>query len=243
MREHGIVGGASRRPGETGNAWFKATSLGFIRPTMSTTAPRATATERNSCSRDDCDERVIGTGYRDDYCSPNCWKLGTATELIHGVENDHRHCASCYRKLKGINPPPPDWYFTSETQIAKQCACGWQVYDGECPTGQADRGLFGEEIPRWAIEPPAWKPICQCGATHHQTVERTKYQSKRELFELAERLLAAIEDRGRRGTADHGVDAERFMALVRSWKRDPERQYPDAKLLRVAIAATLLELE
>lgn len=203
-----------------------------------------TATERpvsRQCDRDACDESYrAGTGHAG-YCSDRCWAWGRADQLLDTVRNDHRFCASCFRRLRTITPPPDEAFFGTN-QVTARAAIGWAMAEPE--TTRVDGEVLTLEQTPTGLEAVATDRLtrrqgCSCGTTHHTTTERSTL-TKRECIAHAKRLSTALTDLRNDGVHDDVHDRDLFLDAVRKHKSTDRGTYNDAYVFWRGLAIGLL---
>jgi len=109
------------------------------------------------------------------YCSNKCETRSDGREVLAKFKHDHCRCFSCFRELKTINPPKPDFEFTENghgwtidedgeptleyysQEVTRSAATGFQFQTEHATVGQKSRG-----------ERVITGTIClQCGNTDH----------------------------------------------------------------------------
>lgn len=107
------------------------------------------------------------------YCSNECETRSDGREVLAKFKHDHCRCFTCFRELKTINPPKPDFEFTENghgwtinedgeptleyysQEVTRTAATGFQFLTRHATKGEKQRG-----------EQVAWGTICGfCGNT------------------------------------------------------------------------------
>ena len=136
-------------------------------PTVECHGPACTATGRKWEFRDGR------------YCSTECDLRHQGQQTLAALKYDHARCFSCFRALKDINPPKPDFEFTEnghgwtrdadgeptleyfDQSVTCDAACGFQYLTGDAGKGEKQRG-----------DRVITGTICQrCGQTSHNDHE------------------------------------------------------------------------
>jgi len=109
------------------------------------------------------------------YCSTECRVRHEGRQKLAGLKYDHQRCFTCFRFLKDINPPKPDFEFTERghgwafdedgeptlefysQEVTRSAAMGFQFLTGNAIKGEKQRG-----------DRVITGTICErCGATDH----------------------------------------------------------------------------
>jgi len=102
---------------------------------MSTTKSQPTV----ECNGPDCHELGRKWEFRHGkFCSTLCELKQRGRDALARVVYDHTRCCSCFRELKTINPPKPDFEFTERGH-------GWTI-DEE--TGEPTLQFYSQEVTR-----------------------------------------------------------------------------------------------
>lgn len=148
------------------------------------------------CQHPDCD--AVGRAWQfDEYCTSECEVRHKGREVLEQFLYDHTRCFTCFRQLKTINPPKPDFEFTAKghgwtmdedgeptlefysQETTRQAATGFQFLTEHSAKGEkqrSDRVITGT--------------ICDaCGNTDH-THHDTALASRRAIC----RLVALLND-------------------------------------------------
>jgi hypothetical protein len=123
---------------------------------MSTQLARSTIIE---CRHPDCTEHGHKWEFHHGkYCSNACEVRHEGREHLEGILYDHRRCFSCFRRLKTVNPPKPDFEFTKDghawtkdedgeltlkyysQEITRQAATGFQFLTQAATKGEKQHG-------------------------------------------------------------------------------------------------------
>lgn len=140
---------------------------------MSTTKSTTTTVE---CQSPDCEELGRHWEFRDGrYCSTDCEHRHDGRDVLRKLMYDHCRCFTCFRELKTINPPKPDFEFTENghgwtldddgnprlqyysQEVTRSAATGFQFSTEHSTKGEKQRG-----------ETVVTGTICnQCGNTDH----------------------------------------------------------------------------
>lgn len=222
---------------------------------MSTRAT-ATVSATAECSFDDCDDTVPEHGgVRGQYCSRDCRYRDVAAGLLETIRYDHRFCASCYRQIREVYPPgrrlnsrhvyadgPDDP--AAEMNEIPEWAVGYAV-----PLPGTEPGLSESLRPRnptegdWETVPDDsehLRMVCQCGATHHQTVDRPLPLD--ELMDTAKRLSGTLDALLSEEKHDWHHNRDTLLNEVREIKSDPETngELSDQRILIDALAEAIM---
>lgn len=208
---------------------------------MSTTTAQSPGHSQRQCDRSSCDATYPAGGGNRGYCSPRCWSIATAADLIRGIRFDHTFCASCFRRLRTVIPPGRAATSTDRYKDVPECAIGWAIPENHTITGdgeilQSTRTLFGMEMV--PSDQTTRRRVCSCGVTHHATVERATL-SKAECHHHVTRLHDALEDRRDRGAHEYDVDLDALRAAVLTLKSRRALAGDDALVFRHGLAVAL----
>jgi len=92
------------------------------------------------CKYPDCDEFGNVWEFRHGkYCSSECDTRHEGRQALNEIRYDHRRCFTCFRELKTVNPPKPDFEFTKNGH-------GWTFTEDGEPTLQ----YYSQEVTRKA---------------------------------------------------------------------------------------------
>jgi len=92
------------------------------------------------CKYPDCDKFGKVWEFRDGkYCSSECDVRHQGRQELNDLKHDHRLCYTCFRVLKTINPPKPDFEFIENGH-------GWTFDEDGNPTLQ----YYSQEVTRTA---------------------------------------------------------------------------------------------
>jgi len=122
---------------------------------MSTTNQSTTV----ECHYPECDTLGNYWEFRDGrYCSTDCELRHDGRQQLRALKYDHRRCFTCFRRLKTVNPPKPDFEFTEDghgwtvddngdprleyysQEVSKQAATGFQFPTEHARKGEKQRG-------------------------------------------------------------------------------------------------------
>ncbi|WP_135807344.1 hypothetical protein [Halorussus marinus] len=104
---------------------------------MSTETQSPTTVE---CKHPECSE--IGNHWEfrhGSYCSTDCELRHEGRQVLRKLMYDHCRCFTCFRELKTVNPPKPDFEFTEDGH-------GWTLDENGDPTLQ----YYSQEVTRSA---------------------------------------------------------------------------------------------
>ena len=92
---------------------------------MSTSKSTTTTVE---CKHPECDTLGNHWEFRHGrYCSTDCETRHDGRRALRSLIYDHCRCYTCFRELKTVNPPKPDWEFTENGH-------GWTIDEDGTPT-------------------------------------------------------------------------------------------------------------
>lgn len=206
---------------------------------MSTQEPRIRV-QTQCCDQHDCTETYrMGTGERG-YCSLECWSYATASQLLESVQRDHRWCANCFRRLRTVTPPPPEWHFGGDQAVTREAVIGWAVPEPHTVEADGER-LQASSIPGEglrATDQTTRRNICSCGVTHHGTIERSTL-SKSACRQHATRLAEAITARQELGLHQHEIDPPALRYAVSELKSTRDLAGDDGEIFHRSLAAVL----
>lgn len=134
------------------------------------------------CRHPECDELGRKWEFRDgEYCGTECQVRHAGREVLVSLLYDHRVCFTCFRDLKTVNPPKPDFEFTErghgwtldedgeptleffDQEVTREAATGFQFLTGDATKGEKQRG-----------ERVITGTICDaCGQTDHTDHDAT----------------------------------------------------------------------
>jgi len=183
---------------------------------MSSAAPTTT-----ECKHPGCDEfGYHGHFHHGKYCSTRCEVRHEGRQTLASLTFDHCRCVTCFRRLKTVTSPKPDfefverghgWTFDEDgnstleyysQEITRDAATGYQDLTKNAEKGEKQRG-----------DAVITGTICQrCGNTDHTHHEPT-------LADRAAigRLVALLE-------GDDDVDAINMETLHREYERTDDLQ-------------------
>lgn len=208
--------------------------------------PPATATsdqDRRRCDREECSEIYPGGSGHAGYCTDTCWSQAEAARLINIVQSDHRFCASCFRRLRDVVPPGRAPHSSDKHKDIPECAIGYAYptpetlpVTGEVLTLEAT----AEGLAVVPTEEHTRRQGCDCGVTHHATVERRTLPTG-EAIQYADRLTTAVIELADDGVHQREVVRDIVLDAVRYCKTDPDNQADgDTEVFRKGLAAGLL---
>lgn len=177
------------------------TAEGLAKPSflaMSTSNQTTTTVE---CRYPNCDTVGKHWKFRDGrYCSTDCDVRHDGLVILRTLKYDHCHCFTCFRELKTVNPPKPDFEFTEkghawtrdedgnpslefyDQEVSRQAAVGFQFPTEHSTTGEKQRG-----------EAVVTGTICnRCGNTDHTHHDQTL--ADHEAIARLARLLGVRDD-------------------------------------------------
>jgi hypothetical protein len=114
------------------------------------------------------------------YCSTDCEHRHDGRQQLRKLMYDHCRCFTCFRELKTINPPKPDFEFTERghgwtldddgeprlqfysQEVTRQAATGFQFLTEHSTKGEKQRG-----------DAVITGTICSCGNTDHTHHDET----------------------------------------------------------------------
>lgn len=136
----------------------------------------STSTPSRECQHPECD--TLGKEWEfhhGRYCSNECEVRHEGRQKLAGLKYDHQRCFTCFRLLKDLNPPKPDFEFTERghgwtfdedgeptlqfysQEVTRSAAMGFQFLTGNATKGEKQRG-----------DRVITGTICErCGATDH----------------------------------------------------------------------------
>ncbi|MDT3434704.1 hypothetical protein [Haloarcula sp. 1CSR25-25] len=142
------------------------------------------------------------------YCSTECELRHEGHQTLAELKYDHTRCFTCFRRLKDINPPKPDFEFTENghgwtrdadgnftlhyysQEVTRSAATGFQFLTGDATKGEKNRG-----------ERVITGTICDaCGQTDHTDHDPTLATSA-----AIDRLVTLLD-----ANDDASVDAEKL---------------------------------
>jgi hypothetical protein len=180
----------------------------------------------------------------DSYCSIRCKYRALARSLLATLRYDHRFCANCYRQIRDVEPPKPDYEFTGRQQETKKAAVGFAT-----PTQHTIRGVDKRDAGIGLTDAARYRAraICECGATHHLTVERPV--SKQTALAYGRHLADSIRALRDEYLAGSPRDAKRaaewdfsyplLMEAINHLKSQPDKQGDSEHVFVTALATAL----
>lgn len=152
------------------------------------------------CRHPDCTSLGRKWEFQGDYCSDRCETRHDGREALAAIKYDHCRCFTCFRALKTINPPKPDFEFVAnghgwtrnadgditleyyDQSVTRSAATGFQFLTPTAGKGEKqrdDRVITGT--------------ICtHCGQTSH--VEHDEAVADRDAIGRLATLLDADDD-------------------------------------------------
>lgn len=161
----------------------------------------------DECAHPECDTSfTVDRAIDGSYCSDDCRLQHRGVKALNAVKNDHRWCATCFRRIKTISKPPsgyPDFvigyqYPTEHMVVAEDARGG----DGEPPR---------LEFTRWS---------CQCGNVDMS--HRDEIIEDVEIEGIVFNLLTCLRELEADGPLEERADKDRlFDALRERWRDWP----------------------
>ena len=170
-------------------------SLGSFEP-----SPRT-----GECGRSECDaEFPVHGAYKGAFCSRQCHLQHRGQKALNVIRNDHRWCATCFRKLKEIERPPMD---------APEFVVGYQYPTEHMRPSVDSRGALGVEQHwrRWG---------CECGNVDHR--HRDDILEDVEIDGAVYNLLVCLHELEADGPLTERADPDRLFGALRQRWRDWE---------------------
>ncbi|AAM88763.1 hypothetical protein PhiCh1p90 [Natrialba phage PhiCh1] len=144
---------------------------------MSTNPKSNERTTLLECKHPDCDEYGHVWEFQEEYCSNRCNVRHEGRKELAKLMYDHCLCFSCFRELKTIEPPKPEFAFDEDgygwtrdeetgeptleyysQEVTRQVAVGFQHLTPFASKGEKQRG-----------DHVGWGTICgHCGNTDHK---------------------------------------------------------------------------
>jgi hypothetical protein len=110
------------------------------------------------CRHPDCTEHGRKWNFQGKYCSNKCEVRHEGRGQLESLIYDHCRCFTCFRELKTVNPPKPDFEFTANghgwtrdedgeftleyysQEVTRQAATGFQFLSEAATKGEKQRG-------------------------------------------------------------------------------------------------------
>ena len=73
-----------------------------------------------------CETEYNG-GYAPGYCSEDCFYRAKGQNILRQINNDHRHCSSCFHVRKSIEKPP-EWFLQERPYAIREAIVGFEYY-------------------------------------------------------------------------------------------------------------------
>jgi len=173
---------------------------------VSTTNPQSTLydhVDTETCNHDDCETTfAVEHAIRGNYCSAGCFYRQKGANVLARIRQDHRLCATCFRQIKTVTPPP---------KRAPECAIGTQHQTEHTVWGVDDVS----DDPYVTLDRQRWS--CECGAVDPS--ERDAILEDVEIEAAVPNLLRTLHFLDRSGQIDRRPSKERlFNALREAWR-------------------------
>jgi hypothetical protein len=109
------------------------------------------------CQHPECQDLGKHWEFQSGYCSNKCETKAEGRETLEKLIYDHKRCFTCFRQLKTINPPKPDFEFTKNghgwtrdedgevtlqyysQEVTRQAATGFQFLTSDAAKGEKQR--------------------------------------------------------------------------------------------------------
>ena len=190
-------------------------------------------------------DRTYGLNRR--FCRLRCKYLNIADSLLKDVKHDHRHCASCYRQLKEVEPPAVSKKSAELGRSPPDCATGKQTYHDHCEHDLRDDYREGEPTDGRVFPSVDLRErmTCECPANHHSVVRELPSDAewtKREAIKHTKRLVDVLDNLDERGVHSTDFDAGVLFGFVRKAKSTPSAQgRDDREVLRRGLSLAIQE--
>jgi len=139
-----------------------------------------------SCDSDNCSGVVTeADAIEGSYCSRECQLRARGQRLLNIVQNDHRFCYTCFRKLKEVYDVPA-WRRRRMDPVTESVVTGFQHR-----TQHGDLGERTKRRPGTLLDDTRIGTICECGQTNHRDRENLIQSSS--IKSVAHQLHATLE--------------------------------------------------
>lgn len=184
-------------------------------------------------------------GFNRRFCRRQCKYRQHAQDALDAIRDDHRHCGSCYRKLKRVYAPTLKIKSAKAGKSIPDCAIGEQAYyDWAVAEQRNERDDPPADRPHSAPEMRV-RPTCVCPANHHDM--RVAFTgraslSKADAIEQTKRLVAALDNLDGRGTHELDFNENYLFEYVRGAKtRNLYQNRDDRAMFRDGLALGIRE--
>lgn len=177
---------------------------------MSVTTETTTA-ECKAC------ETPIDRFYTPGYCSATCYYRHQGAKAVRHIEHDHTRCATCFRPVKSLEPPPehtsvtvPPAEHDGAPQHTSDVLIGYQYPTEYTEVAVDERTRNGGDRPRDRLPHTRW--ACSCGAvdTRHHYRELAAVDPRKTLRNFA----MVLDELSRTDAVGGAFDLDRFRTHV-----------------------------
>jgi len=87
--------------------------------------------QQYECEQQDCDEQFAAPeAVRGSFCSAYCFYTFKGAKALNKIIADHRFCATCFKPIKDVAPPPDEWVERATSKLDLALTHG-AAFDGE----------------------------------------------------------------------------------------------------------------
>ena len=186
-------------------------------------------------------------GFNRRFCRRECKYRDLADDLLDDIRYDHRHCSSCYREIKTVEPPTLSKKSAELGKSIPECAVGRQRYREHAMRDQrnthhpSDANALTDRL--YASVTMDARMGCSCPANHHSTVRELPADAewtKRTAIRHTERLADALDALAARGVHSTEFDRDTLFGFVRKSKtRNSNTARDDREILRNGLALAI----